>query len=86
MTREGYPGLVVHGPLVAVLLAELVRGPLVAADRCVCVSAVCARLFDLAPFRIIGILEGSRVQARGPRAGRQDDDDGGSRAVVKTHK
>ncbi len=67
MKSEGYPGLVVHGPLVAVLLAELVRTH---SQRPIAAFAFrgLAPLFDLAPFGIIGILEGSRVhlEARGP--------------------
>lgn len=67
MNVEGYPGLVVHGQLAAVLFAELVRAsvthPIAAFS-----FRVRAPLFDLAPFRIIGSLNGSRVQleARGP--------------------
>ena len=59
-TVEGYPGLVVQGPLIAMLLMELVRchasGP---------VSAFAFRaqapLFDLVPFRLVGTPAGPRI-------------------------
>jgi 3-methylfumaryl-CoA hydratase len=64
---EGYPGLVVQGPLTAVLLMELVRRH---ARRTVAAFTfrVRAPLFDLAPFRLIGTPEGDRVdlEAQGP--------------------
>jgi 3-methylfumaryl-CoA hydratase len=66
-TREGYPGLVVHGPLTALLLMELVR---LHADRPATAFAFrgLAPLFDLAPFRLIGTPDGDRVhlEAHGP--------------------
>ena len=65
--EEGYPGLVVHGPLTALLLMELVRRhagrpPLGFAFR------GRAPLFDLAPFRLLGRPEKDRValEAQGP--------------------
>jgi 3-methylfumaryl-CoA hydratase len=60
-TEEGYPGLVVHGPLTAVLLMELVR---FRAHRAVTAFAFRgqAPLFDLAPFRLIATPLGDRVQ------------------------
>jgi 3-methylfumaryl-CoA hydratase len=64
---EGYPGLVVHGPLTAVLLMELVRRNIGRP-----VSAFIFRgqapLFDLAPFRISGITGRDTVEleALGP--------------------
>jgi 3-methylfumaryl-CoA hydratase len=64
---EGYPGLVVHGPLTAVLLMELVRSH---APRPVSAFAFRgqAPLFDLAPFRLVGTPDGHRVhlEAQGP--------------------
>jgi 3-methylfumaryl-CoA hydratase len=64
---EGYPGLVVHGPLTAVLLMELVRSH---AHRPVATFEFRARapLFDLAPFRLIALPDGERVhlEAQGP--------------------
>jgi len=66
-TGEGYPGLVVHGPLTAVLLMELVRSH---SRRPVSAFAFrgLAPLFDLAPFRLVGTPDGQRVhlEAQGP--------------------
>jgi len=66
-TGEGYPGLVVHGPLTAVLLMELVRSH---SPRPVSAFAFrgLAPLFDLAPFRLVGTPDGQRVhlEAQGP--------------------
>lgn len=65
--EEGYPGLVVHGPLTAILLAELVRQhttrPIVAFE-----FQGKAPLFDRAPFWLIGEASGTTVTltARGP--------------------
>jgi 3-methylfumaryl-CoA hydratase len=64
---EGYPGLVVHGPLTAVLLAQLVRQstarPIVAFD-----FRGQAPLFDGAPVRLSAVADGERIalEARGP--------------------
>jgi len=67
MNEEGYPGLVVHGPLTAVMLMELVRhnaGQSVAGFS----FRGQAPLFDLAPFRLVGEPAGDRValHAEGP--------------------
>jgi 3-methylfumaryl-CoA hydratase len=66
-TVEGYPGLVVQGPLTAVLLMELVRWH---AHRSVTAFAFRAQapLFDLTPFRLIGTPAGECVhlEAQGP--------------------
>jgi 3-methylfumaryl-CoA hydratase len=51
---EGYPGLIVHGPLIAMLLLELVRRHSSRPVRRFQFRAQ-APLFDTAPFRIIGI-------------------------------
>jgi 3-methylfumaryl-CoA hydratase len=61
MHEEGYPGLVVHGPLTAVLLAELVRRH--AADRAITRFAFkgLAPLFDGAPLRLEGRADGDAV-------------------------
>jgi 3-methylfumaryl-CoA hydratase len=64
---EGYPGLVVQGPLTALLLLELVRcharRPVAAFE-----FRAQAPLFDLAPFRLVATPAGDRVQleAQGP--------------------
>jgi 3-methylfumaryl-CoA hydratase len=67
MAIEGYPGLVVHGPLTAVLLTDLLRRH---TDRPVTRFAFRARapLFDLAPFRLVGLPreDGVGLEARGP--------------------
>ncbi len=66
MQVEGYPGLVVHGPLTAMLLAELVRQhdrrPLAAFS-----FRGRAPLFDLSPVRLLGRPGGAKVEleARG---------------------
>jgi 3-methylfumaryl-CoA hydratase len=65
--EEGYPGLVVHGPLTAVLLLELVRFN---AKRPVAAFSFRgqAPLFDLAPFRLVATPGETSVQleAQGP--------------------
>jgi 3-methylfumaryl-CoA hydratase len=57
---EGYPGLVVHGPLTAVLLLQLVRQstarPVVAFS-----FRGIAPIFDLAPVRLVADLQGDAV-------------------------
>jgi 3-methylfumaryl-CoA hydratase len=59
-SEEGYPGLIVHGPLTAVLLLQLVRHR--ASQPVVGFSfRGQAPLFDLAPFHLIGQPEGNRV-------------------------
>lgn len=57
---EGYPGLVVHGPLTAVLLLELVRRNL---RRPVATFSFrgLLPLFDLTPFRVTGAETGDMV-------------------------
>ena len=64
---EGYPGLVVHGPLTAVLLMELVRRNAGRPVRTFSFRSQ-APLFDLAPFRIMGLASGDTValEALGP--------------------
>ena len=68
MQEEGYPGLVVHGPLIATLLMETLRGA--HPDRPVAsfeFKAV-SPLFDTAPFTVAGRVDGpdARLWARGP--------------------
>ncbi len=50
--EEGYPGLVVHGPLTAVLLMEVVRRQAMLPVRSFSFRGL-APLFDLAPFRLL---------------------------------
>lgn len=67
MSEEGYPGLVVHGPLTAILLSELVRH-----NTSLGIAGFSFRgqapLFDLAPFRLVGRPSDGRVEleAQGP--------------------
>ena len=60
MEEEGYPGLVVHGPLTALMLAELA-----AHNSSGRISSFSfqgrAPLFDLHPFRLFGIKESDKV-------------------------
>jgi 3-methylfumaryl-CoA hydratase len=67
LREEGYPGLVVHGPLTAVLLAGLT---LEKSRKRIATFTFQGRapLFDLHPFRLIGHPEGDTVplEARGP--------------------
>ena len=67
MSEEGYPGLVVHGPLTAVLLAQLVGQN---TDRRIKAFRFRGKapLFDLHPFRLLGRREGNRVEleVKGP--------------------
>ncbi len=64
---EGYPGLVVHGPLTAVLLLQLVRQSTARPLLGFSFRGV-APLFDLGPIRLIGRLAGDAVEleAQGP--------------------
>jgi 3-methylfumaryl-CoA hydratase len=66
-TIEGYPGLVVHGPLTAVMLLELVRFGTRRAVTAFTFRGQ-APLFDLAPFRLVGMPSETRVEleAQGP--------------------
>jgi 3-methylfumaryl-CoA hydratase len=58
---EGYPGLIVHGPLQATLLADLVSR-LFPARRIARFSFRAVRpLFDLAPFTVHAVPDGDRV-------------------------
>jgi 3-methylfumaryl-CoA hydratase len=68
MQEEGYPGLVVHGPLIATLLMEALRhahpDKTIRSFEFKAVSP----LFDIAPFTVNGKLEGGTASlwARGP--------------------
>ncbi len=65
---EGYPGLVVHGPLTALLLANLVRTH--APERAIVEFSFrgVRPLFDVAPFRLVAMPDGDLVscEAVGP--------------------
>lgn len=64
---EGYPGLVVHGPLTAMLLAQLVQQSTDRPIRTFSFRGV-APLFDTGPVRLVGTLQGDSValEAQGP--------------------
>ncbi|MCO6455515.1 MAG: MaoC family dehydratase N-terminal domain-containing protein [Pirellulaceae bacterium] len=67
MAEEGYPGLVVHGQLAAMLLLELIRAHTDRPIRAFSFRSL-GPLFDLAPFRLVGVLDGDQVEleAQGP--------------------
>jgi len=51
---EGYPGLIVHGPLIATLLVDLLRRSLPGAVVASFAFRAVAPLFDLTPFHVCG--------------------------------
>lgn len=55
---EGYPGLVVHGPLIATLLLDLLRRKLPDASLARFAFRAVSPLFDIAPFSVCGTPEG----------------------------
>jgi len=59
---EGYPGLVVHGPLIATLLMDLLRRNLPQANVAKFRFRAVSPLFDFAPFTVCGKPEGNRIQ------------------------
>ena len=59
---EGYPGLVVHGPLIAMLLLDLLRRNLPGAKVSHFSFRAVSPLFDTAPFSVCGQPEGDRVR------------------------
>jgi len=59
---EGYPGLVVHGPLQATLLLDLLDRELPATRTARFSFRAMAPVFDTAPFDICGDRDGARVQ------------------------
>jgi len=68
MGEEGYPGLVVHGPLIATLLIDLLRREHPAARVVSYEFKAVSPLLDTAPFDVCGRLDGSTATlwARGP--------------------
>ncbi len=64
---EGYPGLVVHGPLTAMLLLQLVRQSTPRPVGTFSFRGV-APLFDLGPIRLLGrpARDGVELEAQGP--------------------
>ena len=56
---EGYPGLIVHGPLIATLLVDLVRRELPGAHIRAFTFKAASPLFDIHPFSVCGRREGN---------------------------
>jgi 3-methylfumaryl-CoA hydratase len=54
---EGYPGLIVHGPLIATLLLDLLRREMPAADVASFVFKAVRPTFDLHPFHVQGTVQ-----------------------------
>ena len=83
VSEEGYPNLVVHGPLVAVLLMELVRKHIEAPVQAFSFKGR-APLFEGAPFRLIAIPDDGRVvlRAEGPDGSTATE----AEALVNTNK
>ena len=69
MTEEGYPGLVVHGPLIATLLIDQLRRQYPIAQVKTFEFKAISPLFDTAHFDICGRLDGdlATLWARGPQ-------------------
>ncbi len=61
---EGYPGLIVHGPLIATLLLDLLRRNTSAAVATFRFRAV-SPLFDIAPFSVHGAPDGKGPKGAG---------------------
>ena len=59
---EGYPGLVVHGPLIATLLLDLLRRDLPDAQVTAFSFKAMQPIFDIAPFTLCGRREGGQVK------------------------
>jgi 3-methylfumaryl-CoA hydratase len=69
MTEEGYPGLVVHGPLIATLLIDQLRRVHPSAQVKTFEFKAISPLFDTAHFDVCGRLDGglATLWARGPQ-------------------
>jgi 3-methylfumaryl-CoA hydratase len=61
---EGYPGLVVHGPLVATLLVDLLRRNRPGVELASFAFRALRPLFDTAPFAVCGIADDAGRAAR----------------------
>jgi 3-methylfumaryl-CoA hydratase len=68
MEEEGYPGLVVHGPLIATLLLEQLQAAQPDARIASFEFKAVSPLFDTAPFAVCGRIDGTTATlwARGP--------------------
>ncbi len=58
---EGYPGLIVHGPLIATLLLDLLRRELPTAQVRRFAFKAMKPLFDIAPFSVCGRMAGDKT-------------------------
>jgi 3-methylfumaryl-CoA hydratase len=69
MNEEGYPGLVVHGPLIATLLIDQLRRVHPSAQVKTFEFKAISPLFDTAHFDVCGRLDGdlATLWARGPQ-------------------
>lgn len=69
MKEEGYPGLVVHGPLIATLLMETLRNAQPGLHISSFEFKAVSPLFDTAPFTVAGCVDSrdARLWARGPQ-------------------
>ena len=61
---EGYPGLIVHGPLIATLLVELLRKHLPQAQLASFAFRAVSPLFDTAPFMVCGAPDADGTSVR----------------------
>ncbi len=61
---EGYPGLIVHGPLIATLLLDLLRREMPEAMVTTFTFRAVKPLFDIAPFSVNGRVEGDGKTVR----------------------
>jgi 3-methylfumaryl-CoA hydratase len=67
---EGYPGLIVHGPLIATLLVDLLRRERADARLAAFEFRAVSPLFDTAPFTVCGRFDDTThatLWARGPQ-------------------
>jgi 3-methylfumaryl-CoA hydratase len=60
-TEEGHPGLVVHGPLIATLLLDLIRRQLPSASVTAFSFKALRPTFDVSPFSLEGKSDGQRI-------------------------
>jgi 3-methylfumaryl-CoA hydratase len=60
--EEGYPGLVVHGPLLATLLLDLIRRQVPGASVATFTFKALRPTFDVSPFSLEGERDGQRVR------------------------
>ncbi len=57
---EGYPGLIVHGPLIATLLLDLIRREMPEASLKKFSFKALKPIFDISPFKVCGRLDSDR--------------------------